>query len=130
MGIDKETARRQASKRFGEVFFWWYAAPVVAGKVLKAIAVLGAIAGVVVGGIYVYSHVGEWVTWLGYMGAHYLLPMMLVALSVVVYAVSVVVVWRLNSWRWKFNGLSTARYTLLTSCLFIICITLVGVTIT
>ncbi len=126
MGANWELAKRSAWQHFGKEYWRWFVfGPIIVRLMAGAVVV----AGLLLGGLYVVQHVGGWLEWLGWLVSAYLLPMLLIALGALLYGVVVVVFWRLNSWKWKLRGFSTARYTLCTMSLLIISVTLIGATL-
>lgn len=120
-----ETAKRAAWHKFGQHYWKWFVFGPMAARIT---GVLVAVSGLVLAAWWVAQHVGGWLSWAGYMSAHYLLPMVLVALGVSAYAIGAVIFWRLNGWKWKLSGFSTAKYSLIVMAIMIVGMTLVGVT--
>lgn len=101
---------------------------IVAFSILvRVLAVLVPAGGLILGGMYVAQHLNEWVSWCGWLLSHYVLPATLVGIFVAIYAISMVVLWHVHGWRWKFNGLSTVRYTMASTLFLVVVLTTVGV---
>lgn len=126
MGSNWEMARHQAWREFGSRYWRWFVFGPIIGRVLGVLIVLS---GLGLGVLYVVQHAGAWLTWLGWVSSNYLLPMLFVALGVTLYAILAVIIWRLNGWRWKFRGFSTARYTLSCASFIILVVLIIGVSL-
>lgn len=120
-----EMARHAAWREFGQRYWKWFVFGPIAARVT---GVLVATSGLALGAWWVAQHVGGWLTWLGWLAGAYLLPMLLVGLGVSAYAIGAVIFWRLNGWKWKLSGFTTAKYSVVVMAIMIVGMTLVGVT--
>lgn len=121
-----EIARVAAWDTFGRRYWRWFVFGPMAARGLGLLIVAG---GLLVAARYVALNVGGWLAWLSLMASGYLLPMVLVAVGVTLYAIVAVVFWRLNGWKWKFNGFTTVRYTFCVMLLLVASTTVIGVSL-
>lgn len=118
-----EIAKAAAWAKFGARYWRWF---VFGPLAIRALGILIAVSGLMVGAWWVAQHVGGWLAWLGYVSSTYLLPMVLVAVGLIIYIIVAFIFWRLNGWKWAIKGFTSVRYTFASASLLIVCVTLVG----
>lgn len=101
-------ARKAAWEVFGRKHWAWF---VYGPAAIKVVAVLALLGGIAWGGVWVVSHSGPVLSWLGSV----LIPAGAIALVTSLYGIACVVAWRL--WCWDLRSYGVGHRWFATGCI-------------